>query len=222
MSPAEHYARGRFEPQAHADTRHWGVMLTWIMRLDRWFSSTFPECYDTLQPPASDQEIASLEACLGFGLPDELCHLFRWRDGQPLNPGYAFYYNFSLMSLDLVGRVWRIMRDNQPNFPSDDWWSTNWIPFLHGGGSDFICVDCGGAFGGVRGQLISYVNSDEERLIEYPSVGAWGECFADSLEAGYWVPQEHGNLAAVRDYEQFRATRCHGYPLARYAAVSQR
>lgn len=55
--------------------------LAWNRVLD-WLTKHRPGIYESLNPPASDEEIASIEKYYGVAVPEDLKKLYRLHDGQ--------------------------------------------------------------------------------------------------------------------------------------------
>lgn len=59
-----------------------------------------------------------------------------------------------------------------------------WVPFLHNGAGSYLCLDLAVEDGGEVGQLIAFWKRDQDRPVEYPSVGAWLAALVASMEDG--------------------------------------
>ena len=94
------------------------------------------------------------------------------------------------------------------------WWSPRWVPFLDNGCGDHQCIDMGGAFGGVAGQVISFWRDWDSRNIEYPSLEKWLDTFVVSLEAGLWR-EVGGDLHPIDEdrWDPFLRKMSPGYPI---------
>ena len=58
------------------------------------------------------------------------------------------------------------------------------MPFLHNGGGSYLCLDLTAEDGGTPGQLIGFWKADDDRPVEYPSLVAWLNELAESMERG--------------------------------------
>src|SRR5262249_742235 len=113
---------------------------------------------------------------------------YAWRIGQAPRCFAALQHNRMFMSIDDVLGTHRLLTEmlEGGEFDLQMWWSPRWVPFLDNGGGDHQCIDMGGAFGGVEGQVINFWHDWESRDIEYLSLEKWLETFVASLEAGLW------------------------------------
>jgi len=149
-------------------------------------------------------------------MPDAFKELYAWRDGQ--NPGFfdALQLNRMFMNIEDVLDRHRMMNDllEGGEFDQGMWWSPQWVPFLHNGSGDHLCIDMGGAFAGTEGQIINFWHDWESRNIVYPSLEKWLETFVPSLEAGLWQ-EEGGDLHPidVDEWKTFSGKMNPGYPI---------
>jgi cell wall assembly regulator SMI1 len=156
------------------------VMDDLIERIDAGMRKHDPEYTDSDYSGASDDDLKAMEDVFRFALPDERAHFLRRPDGLNWSPNYWFHPWVFLPPEDIV-KDWRFLnslveKDSfkermEPPFDNTEfWWNRNWIPFAHIIlGSDMLCVDVMGCFGGRPGQVIEYVNSDFYRVIKHDS-----------------------------------------------------
>jgi cell wall assembly regulator SMI1 len=191
-----------------------------IARLDAWLRRHRPRYHAALRPGAADGEIGRAERELGLALPPELRALHGWRDGQGRDEGEGILYGYRLMSLDDVVGCVRAMNERllAGDLELPGWWSRSWIPFLHNGAGDHICVDTGGCFGGRPGQVLEFWHDMESRTIVAPDAATWLSAVIASFEAGLWrvdgVDFEPFDDDA---FDRFLAGRIPGYPIERDA-----
>ncbi|MGE3808645.1 MAG: SMI1/KNR4 family protein [Gemmataceae bacterium] len=187
-----------------------------LVRLETWLQKNRPEYFVQLQPGASLSEIESLEQEIGASLPEELCQLFLWHNGQR---GEMRCFQFGYVLLGVEGSLEQHRELDEINVgilrndPSSTWWSTYWVPILDDGTGDLLCVAAKGLFGGSPGQIVPFVHDDAPGIIEYPSIRSWLDCFVQSLELGMW--QEEGARFDPIDrgaYDQFLQNRVPGFP----------
>ncbi|MCE9581721.1 MAG: WGR domain-containing protein [Planctomycetes bacterium] len=189
---------------------------TLIERLDRWMNEHRRDYVRELAKGASAKDIAKLEKSVGHPLPDALKALLMWRgEGRGRLQG-----NFALMSVGEIAGGRDVLNGllEGGEFDAPAWWRKDWVPFLANGGGDHLCVDLGGAFGGVPGQVLEFRHDDEARKILYPSVDAWLSVFVETLEAGAWDVEDGGFFTAdPKAIDKVRARVCPGYPKAHSA-----
>ena len=187
-----------------------------IKRLDQWLEEHRPAYYAKLQPGLSEDRLHEFERDIGFQMPDAFKELYAWKNGQHPTCSAALQHNRMFMSIEEVLDTHRMLNEflEAGEFDHELWWSPRWVPFLDNGGGDRQCIDMGGAFGGVVGQLINFWHDWENRDIEYPSLEEWLEVFVTTLEAGIWR-EAGGDLRPVDSdkWHDFLAEMNPGYPI---------
>ncbi len=187
-----------------------------IVRLDRWLKEHRPAYYAELQPGLSGVRLREFERAVGLPVPDEFKALYVWKNGQAPKCFAALQFNRMFMSIeDVLGRH-RLLTEmlEGGEFDLAMWWSPRWVPFLENHGGDLLCLDMGGAFTGVEGQIINFWHDWESRSIIYPSLEKWLETFVNSLEARMWQ-EVGGDLHPVDEDEwhAFLGEMNPGYPI---------
>jgi hypothetical protein len=113
-----------------------------VARLDRWLAANRADYYAELRPGVTDQVLDAFEARFGVHLPDAFRLLYKWRNGQ--NPMHfeSFQNNWMFSSLADI-TVSKEILDGMIGYDFTDpkWWRKEWIPFLHSGGGDHLCLD---------------------------------------------------------------------------------
>ncbi len=139
--------------------------------------------YSTLRRGLSDREINAFEAQLGVTLPEDYKCLLRWKDGS--RAMHAPYWAGEFCGRQEVIRTGTMLMEvtRDPNFgidptpPFDDinnWWNPAWIPLIcEYLGSDVLCLDTVGSFGGKPGQIIEFIHDDYYRPIKHESLKRW-------------------------------------------------
>jgi len=191
-------------------------MHTLIERLDRWYHTFRPAHLKGLNPGADDAALQRLRDRASAPLPPLLEELLSWHDGTAHDCYEGFQFNRHLMSCDDIVTVMDELEELRAagEFEEPFWWNEQWLPFLDNGGGDFICVDLGGCFDGVPGQIVEFWHDDADRAIAYPSFEAWLETFVVALERGMFA-EENGGLHPNDDgdFDAFVAARHPGYPI---------
>jgi cell wall assembly regulator SMI1 len=173
-------------------------------RIERVLKGRMPDTAKTLAPPASEQEIAQLEAGIGLVLPDEFQASLRIHNGQDDPYGlHGFFLDGPLATTVEIAEIWRIKSDCDDHFRRvyadwdehrhEEWWSRLWIPFTHGnGGSDCLCINLNPDVrpGGTFGEIICHLNSNPHEPGIAANYGAWLEGVAMRLEAGEFTVKE--------------------------------
>jgi cell wall assembly regulator SMI1 len=196
-------------------------MDTLIARLDRWLKEHRPAYYAALQPGRSEHRLREFEQGIGFRVPDTFKELYVWKNGQDPKCFAALQHNRMFMSLEVVLDRHRMMNELLAGGEFDDemWWSPKWVPYLDNGGGDHQCIDMGGEFGGIEGQVIGFWHDWESRDIEYPSLEKWLEVFVTSLEAGLWH-DTGGDLHPIDEdkWDEFLGEMNPGFPIKAVAS----
>jgi cell wall assembly regulator SMI1 len=187
-----------------------------IARLDRWLKEHRPAYYAELQPGLSGPRLREFQREVGFRMPNAFKELYAWRNGQDPRCSTALQHNRMFMSIEDVLDTHRLLNEllEGGEFDGELWWCPRWVPFLDNGSGDHQCIDMGGAFAGVEGQVINFWHDWESRNIEYSSLEKWLETFVASLEAGLWR-EVGGDLHPIDEdrWDAFLGEMNPGYPI---------
>ncbi|OWB79735.1 hypothetical protein B5S32_g3970 [[Candida] boidinii] len=157
---------------------------------DDWLKENWPQGYNNLSPPATDEEIENLEEKLGVKLPDDFKNSLKCHNGQI---GYqSTFKNNEYLSIDKIyhyRKLWKDIKsngkidgltskiyDNEPI--SNEWYNINWIPITHDGAGNHYCLDLDPDLNknGKIGQIITmWHDSDSRSIVSY----SFKEFFAD-------------------------------------------
>ena len=160
-------------------------MLPAISRIDRWLATHRPDYHARLQPGVDDAALDAFESRFSLRLPAAFRELYRWRNGQPPDYVESFQGNRMFCSLQEVAEAKaELHRCIGRDFDDPRYWRRGWVPFLHNGGGSYLCLDLTAEGGGTPGQLIGFWKADDDRPSEYPSVEAWLNELAESMERG--------------------------------------
>jgi cell wall assembly regulator SMI1 len=167
-------------------------METVITRLDEWLKSNRADYYAQLLPGATDEEIQRLERLLGLSLPESFKALYRWRNGQPLDCYEAFHDNKMFLRLEEIEETWVVLKEllEGGDFEIENWWRVGWVPFLHDGAGNNLCLDLEGTFTGHKGQLLEFWHDDFDRDVLYPDFKHYLEAVVECLEQNMWSEKE--------------------------------
>ena len=191
-------------------------------RIESWLNEHAPEAARSIGPPVDENEIATAEAVLGFGLPDELKDFYRLvglkRDATELPsicPGVDpdMDYSFYILTVEEMLNEWKGMKelleagdfdppDCEPEHTdagvAEVWWSTKWVPFAADGGGDCFVIDLGPVEGGAVGQLVTHSHETGEHYILAKSLTDYLSGIADGMESGkYSYDNEEGVLVGA-------------------------
>ena len=177
-----------------------------VLRLHR------PGVVASLQPGATDVELAEFERLCGVALHDDHRQLYRWHNGQSPKSQDALLNCAQFMPLakaathhrDITG----LLRTGDFH-PWDHWWNELWVPFLEGPTGDLVCVDYRGLFGGRPGQVVDFVSNDNARAVLAPDLASWFNSLCDLVEGGL---DDYGCVAGAADFVW--STGIPGYPRA--------
>ena len=156
-----------------------------IERMDSWLRENRPGYYANLMPGLSANQLTEFETRFELDLPRVFHELYAWRNGQLNNEFASLQNNRMFSNLEAITNT-KEMLDKMIgiDFDNPKWWRRGWIPFLSNGGGDLLCLDLTAEDGGTEGQLIAFWHDDEEREIEFNSMGEWLESLVESMENG--------------------------------------
>lgn len=169
------------------------LAATWG-RLERWLAAHAPRALASLNPPASEDEIAQAERALGVALPGDVRASLRRHDGQ--EPDIPLFAGWSLLPCRRVVAEWRVwkdlldagrLRDREAQAEGAvraEWWNPRWIPITGDGTGDHHCVDLSPAPGGTSGQVITMWHDSGRRRVVAPAFESWLCRIADDLASG--------------------------------------
>jgi cell wall assembly regulator SMI1 len=175
-------------------------------RIERALAQHVPETAATLAPPASDEEIAELEAAIGLHLPDDYRQSLRVHNGQ-IDPTKCHHLTIEglLATTKQVADTWRMLteiddgfRRREPNWDDPQrgaWWDRRWVPFTIGDG-DCLCINLNPVVGrgGQFGEVVCHLNSNPHEPGIAASYGDWLSAVATKLEREDFVINEWGLL----------------------------
>lgn len=151
------------------------------------------------KPPASEQDLAALEAALG-PLDTDLAAFWRLTAGsstdstQPLfqRPGFVDALDLlappqamaqALRMEKRAQRMWDLAGPaSQDPRLSGRWWHAGWQPFASFYGDIVLMVDHHPGPEGQRGQIIAYVHDPDQICWIAPSFSAYLQASADSID----------------------------------------
>lgn len=153
-----------------------------LAHLDRLLRELRPDYYSVLQHGLTDAEWEAFRSRLGLDLPDGFRLLYQWKNGQRDNCSDNILGNYMFVAADSVAET-KELHDSMIGYDFEPgWWERTWVPFLHNGGGDHMCLDVGGSFGGRPGQLVEFWHDWEKRAIAAPSLEHWVLRVVNSLD----------------------------------------
>jgi cell wall assembly regulator SMI1 len=169
-------------------------------RIERVLQRHAPETAATIAPPATDQEIKSLETVIGLALPVPLRASLKVHNGQ-LDPTWchSFCGDGILLGTSEIADRWRMTTeiDNDNQFSATagqgQWWKTTCIPFTDAEG-DMLCVDMDPALGDRTGEVVCHVHDSEIERGLGVSYEEWLSSVAARLDAGRFRIDDYGYL----------------------------
>jgi histidinol-phosphate aminotransferase len=183
-----------------------------LQRLDTILRHLRPDFYQSLQPGMSEREMAEFEKKLGVVLPSDFKAFYYWRNG--VKQSMFFIDNYALMSSKQILEChFKRQRLAERSFSSvQNWWQTEWIPFLDNGSRDNICLDLNGSFRGIRGQVIEFLYKDLPRTVYYESFQKWLETTVLTLERNFVANDLGQSIIVNEDYYTLYTNINKGYP----------
>lgn len=141
------------------------VSSVWA-EIEQWYAER--DAAHFLLPPATAEDIATVEAQLGVSLPEEVVLSLRRHDGSR-DSGWPAGTLLSCTGIVSEASVWRDLLtdgtfDDMVDFNATDdkdsqalkpgWWNTGWIPLDADGGGNGSVLDLSPGAGGAVGQII--------------------------------------------------------------------
>ncbi|CAK9784081.1 hypothetical protein CC85DRAFT_298937 [Cutaneotrichosporon oleaginosum] len=154
----------------------------------------FPELLDSLNPPASQATIASIEQELGGPLPPAVREYFSVVDGQDLESnGAGIFYGLYLLPLDEVMREWHFWRQAEadpstgsnpavlatmasipPQWVKSLYACKGWLPLLSDRSGNYVGVDLDPGAQGQWGQAIIFGRDFDRKCVLWRGEGESG------------------------------------------------
>ncbi|WP_165423835.1 SMI1/KNR4 family protein [Ktedonosporobacter rubrisoli] len=178
------------------------VSISWA-RIDTWLKANAFQAWQGLNPGASQEEIAKLEAAIGEQLPEDFKASYCIHNGVKF--GYEFEYVFMGMTefcpLTSVAGGERDLyyyllqekewADQVPKLVDASriqpvWRHPKWLTFAKDSSQEQDwCLDLAPASLGQRGQIISWMVDDGPGEVIFPNFASLLATYADLLEAGF-------------------------------------
>jgi cell wall assembly regulator SMI1 len=173
--------------------------------IERVLQAHAPEAAATLAPPATDEEIADLEAAIWVSLPEDLRLSLKVHNGQN-DPTrcHAFTDEGILLGTQQIADRWRMVTEIDESEGSraapgqGPWWKTTCIPFTDAEGN-MLCVDMDEALGDRIGEVVCHVHDSEIERGLGASYAHWLSSVAGRLEAGLFRVDDYGHLWLDRE-----------------------
>lgn len=169
-------------------------------RIERVLEQHAPATAATLAPPATDEQLAALEAAIGQTLPADLRASLKVHDGQcDATRCHVFCGEGVFLSTAEMADRWRITTeiDDNNQFSAQSaqgpWWKASCIPFTEAEGN-MLCVDMDTSLGAQVGEVVCHVHDGEiERGIS-SNYGTWLTALAARLQSGQFQVDDYGYL----------------------------
>lgn len=171
-------------------------MLQLWTRYRIWLETHCPEALETLQPGASEEQIAEVEAILGTRFPEDYRQSLLIHNGQSMEE-IGLLGDFYLLPLEGIVQEWNAWKELMQNgefndvtpvavgpVRSDSWWHPQWLPISSNGNGDIHALDMTPPEDGQSGQILIVWQEFPERDVVSTGYRAWFEHFVASLESG--------------------------------------
>lgn len=134
-------------------------------QIHQWLGLNAPKILSSLNPPATDDQLAELQSCFSIPLPDDFIALYRIHNGVDRRAVHGLFWGVNFASIDEILQEHALevdlQRDHaseglafaQPCVSSTQLFNTNRIAFGNGGRSTLL-VDLDPTKKGVVGQVI--------------------------------------------------------------------
>lgn len=156
-----------------------------LERAEHWLATNRPDYYAGLQPSATEAQLDAVENQFSLKLPVAFRLLYRWHNGQKSTCYASLQDIYMFSSLDELTSSKALMDDMiGTDFEDPKWWRRTWIPFLHNGAGDHLCLDLAAEDGGDPGQILIFYHDWDRRPIEFPSLEKWLKNFVKIMYEG--------------------------------------
>ncbi|WP_432972216.1 SMI1/KNR4 family protein [Dactylosporangium sp. CA-233914] len=159
-----------------------------LVEVEAWLRRHAPATAAQLAPPATDEDIARLEAAVGFRLLPEVVTLLQWHNGAGDQDG-AFTLGplHSMLSADAIAKtahmLIKINDKSRLEMPDYHWWRRTWIPVTSDWCGAHHVVDHGPD---TPGRVLYWDHETGEELLGpyHPSLTAFVAELLDALRHG--------------------------------------
>ncbi|GHF54902.1 cell wall assembly regulator SMI1 [Deinococcus metalli] len=175
-------------------------------RIEAWYAAQ--GALDQLRPGAPEEQIAALEAFLGYPVSDDLRASLRRHDGS-VEGGWPTGTLLDTAASQDEATVWRQLLDggdfddNAEHDASDGreqvergWWSHGWVPLDADGGGNGAVVDMTPGPAGTVGQVLDMDHEVGPSGPQHGNLAGYLEEIASTLESGEYVVADGGVYAA--------------------------
>ena len=181
-------------------------------RVEAWLQANDRAALDSLNPPATTEEIATLAQAIGAELPPELVAVYQVHNGQdeecdasglfPIGEDFGdMAHGFAPIetALNIHEMMCELLESGDVEAGEETehrsiktaGWNRLWVPVAHDGGGDYHCVDLDPGPEGAVGQVITAGEGDQ--IVVAESLGAWLKTLADDMDRGMVsVDEEYG------------------------------
>lgn len=162
-------------------------------RIEASLQRNAPDTLSTLEPGATDSQIAEADQALAVSPPQEVHESYRIHNGMRGGAGGLVNW-WLLLPLAAIVSEWSVLKQlwDDGTFEGMEgdaavqikpmWWNPRWIPFLSNSSGDFYCIDLDPEPTGSHGQIISFFHSEPRRELIAPDFRSWLEGVATTLE----------------------------------------
>jgi cell wall assembly regulator SMI1 len=136
-----------------------------LVDFEQWLRKHLPEAAESLNPGATDHELARMGEESAVTLPVQFLDLYRWHNGQQRKCPTGIFYGLRFMPLEEVLKEWRnhasLIEDQGTPAEATGVVKTamgneRWIPFATDDGGNFLAIDLDPGPRGKNGQVINF------------------------------------------------------------------
>ncbi|MET0029589.1 MAG: SMI1/KNR4 family protein [Candidatus Thiodiazotropha sp.] len=150
----------------------WGVrpkrrmIVDTLEKIDQALQNNFYKVYESLQPGATDDELALLKVCFPSNqVPEEIVSLYKWHNGQLGSYSLNQKDNRTFLPIDEVVSSWEFLNDPMEDISEP--LSKTWVPILYNGAGDYLMYETEGAD---KGKILSYWHDSKRREVVYKNL----------------------------------------------------
>ncbi len=166
--------------------------------IEQWLATHAPRIlHESLNPGATDEQLAALEAAVGKPLPEDYKALYQWHNGlnQDADNLGSFVYGMDFLPLAKVEASYRSrvqdstavpLQQATPELRAENALNPYWLSLSFDGSHTWLYVDLDPTAAGTYGQVIFQDEEEETAFVVADSVATLLADFVGDLQQGYY------------------------------------
>lgn len=155
-----------------------------LRRIESWLQHHAPSMLETLLPGLTEPEIEQATTDLPFYMPDDLCELYQWRNGNAMSVDYgaSFLPAYVLNPLEVAVKRYQ----QEVNFQGWEMWDQRWLPLFQYE-CDYFFAEVGKPVQSPS-KIREFFREDPSYNLVYHSLTSMMQTIAECYETGaYWI-----------------------------------